>query len=112
MSPFPGPGEEVTISSDGGSEPIWVRKTGELFYRQDDAMMVVSITTTPTVLVGKPRRLFERAYIRSNAFWPNYDVSPDGQRVLMVKGTGLEAPSRINVVLNWAEELKRLVATK
>jgi Tol biopolymer transport system component len=109
MRPFPGPGEEVTISTDGGSEPMWARRTGELFYRRGDAMMVVDITTTPMLSVSKPRRLFERPYNRTNGFWPNYDVSPDGQRLLMVKGSMPEAPKQINVVLNWTEELKRLV---
>jgi serine/threonine-protein kinase len=112
MRPFPGPGEEWTISTDGGSEPVWARKAGRLFYRQGDAMMAVDITTSPTVVVGKPRRLFERPYKRSSAFWPNYDVAPDGQRLLMVKGGAQEDSSRINVVLNWQEELKRLLPTK
>ena len=43
----------------------------------------------------------------------NYDVSPDGQRFLMLKPVEQkEAPlTQINVVLNWTEELKRLVPT-
>jgi hypothetical protein len=45
-------------------------------------------------------------------FWPNYDVTPDGQRLLMVKGSVREAPTRINVVLDWVEELQRLVPTE
>jgi hypothetical protein len=108
MKPYPGPGEEMTISTGGGNEPMWAR-SGELFYRQGDAMMVVDITTTPTVSVGKPRLLFEKRYNRSNSFWPNYDVTPDGQRFLMVSDGSQEAPTRINIVLNWFEELKRLV---
>jgi serine/threonine-protein kinase len=113
MRPFPGPGDEIAISSGGGKEPVWARKAGQLFYRQDDAMMVVDISTTPSVKVGTPRRLFERPFNRSTAFWPNYDVTPDGQRFLMVKDSALDAPpTRINVVLNWFEELKRLVPTK
>ena len=40
---------------------------------------------------------------------PNYDVSPDGARFVMVKDDS--ASGRINVVLNWNEELKRLVPT-
>jgi len=41
----------------------------------------------------------------------NYDVSPDGQRFLMVKPTTAQeaAPTQINVVLNWFEELKQRV---
>ena len=111
MRPYPGPGEEVTISTGGGNEPIWVR-TGELFYRQGDAVMVVKITTTPTVLVGKPLKVFEGPYVRSGAFWQNYAVSPDGQRLLMIKATGREVPARLHVVLNWFEELKRLMPAK
>lgn len=45
-----------------------------------------------------------------------YDVSPDGQRFLMVKVGGVSdetaAPTSITVVQNWLEKLKRLVPTK
>ena len=42
----------------------------------------------------------------------NYDVSPDGQRFLMLKPGAVQemAPTQINVVLNWFEELKQKVA--
>jgi hypothetical protein len=47
------------------------------------------------------------------ATFPNYDVSPDGQRFLMLKPVeqAEAAPTRINVVLNWFEELKQKVPT-
>ena len=112
MRPFPGPGEEWTISTNGGIEPTWARKTGQLFYRLGDAMMAVDIATTPTVTIGKPRRLFAGRYAPSGALYANYDVTPDGQRFLMIKASKEDAPSRINVVLNWTEELKRLVPTR
>lgn len=50
-----------------GNEPMWARKSGELFYRRGDAMMVIGITTTPAVTVGKLRRLFEKAYNRTGS---------------------------------------------
>ena len=44
-----------------------------------------------------------------------YDISPDGQRFLMIKqgdGSGqTAAATSLIVVQNWAEELKRLVPT-
>jgi len=40
----------------------------------------------------------------------NYDISPDGQRFLMIKEEQ-EEQAQINIVLNWFEELKRLVPT-
>jgi Tol biopolymer transport system component len=112
MRPYPGPGEEWTISTDGGTEPLWARKAGLLFYRHGNAMMVVDIATAPAVSVGKPRQLFEKPYSRSVGFWPNYDVTADGQRLLMVQSRTLEASTRINIVLNWFDELKQRVAAK
>jgi Tol biopolymer transport system component len=106
MRPFPGPGEEWTISTGGGREVAWARRTGELFYRQGDMMMSVEVKTSPTLVVGKPRRLFEGRYEMNDGVFANYDVTPDGQRLLMVKGA--QEATVINVVLNWAEEVKRL----
>ena len=74
-------------------------------------MMVVDITLQPTLTASKPRVLFEGQFLPSPATAPNYDVSSDGQRFLMVKaGEAREAaPTQIEVVFNWFEELKRLV---
>jgi hypothetical protein len=42
----------------------------------------------------------------------HYDIHPDGQRFLMMNMQGSEGSRpRINIVLNWFEELKRLVPT-
>ena len=74
-------------------------------------MMVVPIKTQPTLDAGKPRVLFEGPY-RSSAISLNYqyyDIDPDGQRFLMIKED--REAGQINVVLNWFEELKRLVPT-
>ena len=112
VRPFPGPGEKVTISTEGGNEPVWSRSGRELFYRSGDAMMAVDIVTSPVFAAGKPRRLFEGNYETSTALWPNYSVAPDGQRFVMVKRIDREAaPAQINVVINWFDELKRLVPT-
>jgi hypothetical protein len=75
-------------------------------------MMVVDVATRPTFSAGKPRRLFERRYEPTLALWPNYDVTSDGQRFLVVKTLDQDpTPPQINVVLNWFDELKRLVPT-
>jgi hypothetical protein len=56
--------------------------------------------------------LFEGQYVPTPATFPNYDVSPDGQRFLMLKAAEqATAPNQINVVLNWFEELKQKVPT-
>jgi hypothetical protein len=82
-----------------------------LFYRSGGKMMAVDITTQPGFAAGKPRMLFEGPYELTQFTNPNYDVSPDGQRFLMLKPTeqAKVAPRQINVVQNWFEELKRRV---
>ena len=72
-------------------------------------MMAVDITTEPTFSHGPPKVLFEGSYF---LYGPRavYDVTPDGQKFLMIK-TGEQQVSELNVVQNWFEELKRLVPT-
>jgi Tol biopolymer transport system component len=109
VAAYPGPGGKLQISVDGGGEPVWNRNGRELFYRGGDAlakMMAVDVTIQPAFSAGKPRVLFEGRYLTSAGSPADYDVSPDGQRFLMVKGSD-EAPAQIDMVLNWSDELKR-----
>ena len=74
--------------------------------------MVVGFKTEPTFTQGSPEVLFTGRYTILRGF-VNYDISPDGQRFLMIKAAEEEdeQQGQINVVLNWFEELKRLVPT-
>jgi len=113
VRPFPKVEEgKWQISTDGGVEPRWAPNGRELFYRtaSDGQMMVVDITTGPTFGAGTPRLLFEGSYQSGAIGAAFYDVTPDGQRFVMVQAQqGAGAP--IHVVENWFEELKRLVPT-
>jgi serine/threonine-protein kinase len=113
VQPYPGPGGKWQISTEGGTEPAWNSNGRELFYRSGDKMMAVDIATQPSFTAGKPRILFEGPYQPTPVTFPNYDVSPDGQRFLMLKPAGQAeaASTQINVVLNWFEELKQIVPT-
>jgi Tol biopolymer transport system component len=102
-------------------DPVWSRDGKEIFYRIGDRMMVVAVSTAPTFQASKPRMLWEAHYshgLGSSCGPPglteaNYDVSGDGQRFLMVKDVDQDAIStRIVVVVNFADELKRLMAEK
>ena len=119
---YPELGEKVTLSTGGGTEPLWSPAGSELFYRTltGDRMMVVAVTTEPTLRVSRPEVLFEGRYARDPEGGLNYDVSADGQRFLMVSeredgdaedGDAEAAPTHPTLILveNWFEELKRLV---
>ena len=110
LRPYPGPDQKMPLSTQGGTQPLWNRNGKELFYRHVNKMMVVSVTTSPTVVVSEPRQLFEQRYAFLTSTIPNYDISADGLRFVMVKDES--GSGRLNVVLNWTEELKRRVPTK
>ena len=112
VQPFPGPGGKRQISTEGGNQPVWERNGQELFYRNGNQMMAVDITTERTFSAGTPRLLFEGNFQASSASIANYDVTPDGQRFLMIQvGAPDSGATQINVVLNWFEELKQRVPT-
>jgi len=107
LRPFPGPGEKLTVSSAGGNEPLWSRNGRELFYRVGDALMAVDVTTSPRLTIGTSSRLFEKHYERSISLYANYSTI-DGERFVMIKRIDQgDAPARINVTVNWLDELKR-----
>jgi len=107
VQPYPGPGGKWQISTEGGREPLWNRNGRELFYRTGTKVMAVDIATRPNFSAGAPKMLFQGPYDTLATSTPNYDVSPDGQRFLMLKP--IEQPVQIDVVLNWFEELKQKV---
>lgn len=114
---WPGPGPRIQISSEGGTDPMWSLDGKEMFYRNGDEMMAVPVSTQPVFRAGKPTQLWQARYSHGmsnscgmpGATSANYDVTPDGKRFLMIKDVDQDAAStRIVVVLNFAEELKRL----
>jgi len=110
LRPYPGPERKRQVSTRGGTHPKWNRNGKELFYRDGNKMMVVDVSTSPDLTLSQPRVLFDQRYAFGTRTISNYDVSPDGQRFVMVKDDS--ASGRVNIVLNWFEELKHLVPTK
>ncbi len=104
--------DKRTISACGGTQPLWSRDGRELFYRCPDGYMAVPVGAGTTFTPGKPTVLYRGAYT-SVSETPNWDISRDGKRFLMVKSVALdETPRRLNIVLNFFEELKRLAPAK
>jgi serine/threonine-protein kinase len=113
VRPFPDAyrGSRWQISAAGGRQPVWSRNGRELFYRDfSGALMAVPVAAGPGFVPRRPVRLFEgTGYLGAGGQGGGrtYDVSPDGNRFLMVR-TEDQASTPLVVVLNWFEELKRL----
>jgi serine/threonine-protein kinase len=118
VRPFPNVGDRrMKISTGGGTRPAWARNGRELFYLKVDGTMVavpIDRDTGGRFSPGTPASLFQGAYFAAQS-GRTYDVSPDGSRFLMIKSAASSTNSptvQLVVVLNWFEELKRLVPTK
>ena len=110
VQPYPSPGGKWQISIEGGAEPVWNPNGRELFYRSGNEMMVVETTTQPNFSAGNPRVLFEAQYHANPQMSAVYDVSPAGQRFLMItQGDETSTSGQIIVVQNWLDELAQRV---
>ena len=114
VQPFPGPGGKHLISTDGGVSPLWSRNGRELFYVNEDKLMVVDMAPTTTAfVVSKPRVLFEGRYVSDPTAAGTLDISLDGQRFLRIQPTEPEPPTnQIHVVMNWLAELTAVGSPK
>ncbi len=110
---FPGRNRKIQVSSEGGNSPLWARNGKQLFYRWQDQFWVVDVQTGLSFSASKPRLLFEKSGYRATSPIRSYDLSLDSQRFLMVKLEERKPTpvTKITLVQNWFEELKRLVST-
>jgi serine/threonine protein kinase/Tol biopolymer transport system component len=115
VTPFPGPGGHVPLSTAGGIYPRWRRDGKKVFYvAPDNRMMAVSIDLTAAPLrPGAPVELFARnlatgGNVGTTGYLSRaeYAVASDGRFLLNVR-VGDSVSSRITVVQHWEALLKR-----
>ena len=108
MQALPGTGPRIPISTGGGEEPVWARDRRHLFYRGHDRFVIVTFATSPSFHVISQHDFMPDSYLLAVAPHANYDVSPDGRKLLVVKG----APQRLVVVRDWAAEVRARLNAK
>jgi Tol biopolymer transport system component len=105
VTPFPGPVSKTQLSRGGGEAPRWARESGELFYRTEDSVAVVSLAAGGTRF-GTPRMFCATNY--PFVFDGSYDVAPDGKSLVFAKpDTTRVVVSHLNLVLNWGAKPAR-----
>jgi Tol biopolymer transport system component len=111
-----GTGEKQKVSRDGGRWPRWSSDGRELFYLSPDGkrLLSASIQNAPELEIGEEKVVLEDLDIPTDRWFGGggvYDVSPDGEKFLMVLEEKTPETMELVVVLNWFDELKRLVPT-
>jgi serine/threonine-protein kinase len=106
----PATGGAFPLSTAGGREPVWARDGSEIFYRRGDQMVSLPLTVGGELVPGEETVLFTGNFAAEtggrNQF---YGVTPDAQHFIMVE-SGADS-NHVNVVMNWFEELEKLVPT-
>ncbi len=100
---------KVAVSTEGGTHPIWSHDGRELFYRQGPSLMAVAVDTTKGFRAETPQVLFDASVYAGAGGDTSFDVSPDGQRFVMIRGDDPSVSRQIVIVHNWFDELKRRV---
>ena len=117
VRPFPDADSGLhQVSTDGGGRPLWAPDGRELFYENGGRLYAVPVQTDPTFTRGIPTVLIDGGYVLSDGGGRLYDIDPSGDRMLLIKDVSAsdgDVPSTpsLTVVLNWFEELTRLVPT-
>ena len=95
------------VSTAGGINPVWSRNGRELFYVDAAANMVaVPVSAGATFQAGAPHVLFSAGAFAVNGFFPQYDVTADGQHLLMIRGEN-DGMVHVVVVFDFLRELER-----
>ncbi len=104
-----GEADEIQVSLDGGTEPVWNRNGRELFYlgvtRGGVELIAAEVRTSPAFEVTSRRSLFDASEIVGSNPHANYDVAPDGQSFAMVRRS---PANRIVVLQNLPALVRRL----
>jgi Tol biopolymer transport system component/tRNA A-37 threonylcarbamoyl transferase component Bud32 len=112
VRPFPGvDGGRWQVSVGGGFQPRWSPSGKELFFRNQGGGVIVARLRTEGAFTVLDRSEFMPEPREGRTYSSNYDVHPDGKRLLMAKRLSGddEGGARLVAVENFAEELSRRV---
>jgi Tol biopolymer transport system component len=102
------PGRRWQVSDSMGRDPIWTSGGQEIVYRSGRRILSVAVRTEPGFEASSPQVLFEGPFVLETGGFRNFDVTKDGRRFVMVQSD--QGPlDRLDFVLNWDDELRRLV---
>ena len=108
---YPPNGGKWQLTSGGGRDPVWSHNGDAIYFRSHDGNRVyaIDVEIADSFSFGQPTLLFEGNYRGGTGSM--FDVSHDG-RFVLVKEPQAARTTTLQVVVNWFNELERLVPTK
>ena len=107
VRPFPGPGGVGPVSVDGGFTPVWAHNGREIVYQSpDNSWVVATVRTDPDFAVESRVPFASTLGFSAVRQTRHFDISPDDQRLLVLRIEG-GVDDELILVENWAEELRQ-----
>ena len=106
---LPPDGPPIRVSQGGGELPRWSPQGDGLYYRDGQRWYWVARTNSDDEPFAPPEFFVEGDFL--NVGGPEFEVSPDGSRLLLLQGSGERTQSTLSLITNWFTELERLVPT-
>ena len=104
---FPSGTGKWQVSVNGGWTPQWSPTGKELFYVENNRMMAVPLMEGSGFRFGQPEALFDGIRAGAeNLRFAGYDVTPDGEKFILVTNAE-EARPVLTIVQNWTREFDR-----
>jgi dipeptidyl aminopeptidase/acylaminoacyl peptidase len=105
-------GERTQVSTAGGSGPVWSPKVNRLFFRQGADVMAVDVVSRDPLAFSRPHLVVKGGWDLPQGnknYERTFEVTPDGEHFVMIRHEPEAIPDRINIVLNWYDELDKKV---
>jgi serine/threonine-protein kinase len=117
VQPYPGPGEKVRISTTESTQPIWTANGREILFRgNSQEFFAAAVKSFNPFQTEDPHVVYSEKSGGFSSTTPvrAWDAIPDGQRLIVTRDEeSKDKPvTQLQIVLNWAEELKRRVPAK
>jgi hypothetical protein len=115
VQPFPPTGAKYQVTTSIASSPTWTTDGKQILSAFADQISASNVQTAPQFTVASATRIRSEGTLPSTPTIRNFDVMPDGRLLAVLPASGATtigqtpAATRINVVLNWFEELKQKV---
>jgi hypothetical protein len=102
---FPGPGETLTVSADGGANPWWSADGRELFYQRGSQIWSVTADDGGSFRQRPPRMIVNAGFTDGSTIV--FVPATINGRFLAIRRTKPER--RLVCVPNWAAEMKQIL---
>jgi tRNA A-37 threonylcarbamoyl transferase component Bud32/WD40 repeat protein len=97
---------QAQVPITGVTHPVLRADGSEIYFEDDERILVAALSTSPTLAIGSPRVLCRAPYMNTGG--RRFDVDQGSGRILVMREDPLSAGGRpeLFVIMNWGDRVK------